>query len=132
MNSTNILAVASAIENRAIWNLGFNMARFVTSMKTGDDGEYTDHTGQGCGTTACIAGWAFALMHGRALMPEMSGPWIARNAGDWLGLGHGQRNELFYATDRGVNVSLSELTDVQAIKTLRHLAAAGEVDWKLP
>lgn len=81
-----------------------------------------------CGTTACIAGFA-ALRAGlpmRAMQAAVNegtgGSVIHRLARDYLGLTDAQANALFYAYD-------DEDEAGQTLRTLRHLAETGEVDW---
>jgi hypothetical protein len=129
MNKDNILAVADAIEKHSIAGLGFNMNYCVSPADF-----MTDHTGQHCGTVACIAGWSRAIRQG-------SVPEVARTLPlfepepeiEWLGLSEDDAEELFYpdryATDEVLD--LGDVTTAQAVAVLRHLAETGEVDWSI-
>lgn len=126
MNRENILKVADAIEQHSIPDLGFNMADFL--------GTYEDRTGHGCGTTACIAGWGHAIIHGTydAEFTYVDPDEIA----GWLGISHVPACNLFYADNHPLNARDSsgrswfdEITPKTAVSVLRHLAETGEVDW---
>lgn len=128
MNIENILKVADAIEKHEVPGLGFNMGEVVCEA----DGFNPDFSGAGCGTVACIAGWAIALESGaedgdQALNTYMdTGAGIA-SAADWLGLPFSKSDRLFFA--RGADASLRDIKPEQAVAVLRHLAATGKVDW---
>lgn len=124
MNVENILKVADAIEQHSISELGFNMA---ITIKEGTS--LVDRTGYNCNTVACIAGWAVVIDRGlkEALV-------VARNmetcdtALEILDISEEDGDDLFTPPGYGKG----EHTPVQAVRTLRHLAATGEVDWDLP
>ena len=123
MNVENILKVADAIEIRAVPGLGFNMSSFYA------DG-LPDMSAHYCGTTACIAGWAVAIMKGDA-----SGAWGTPDSviGNWLGIDSSRTDQLFYALDHEApEFAFERVTPKQAVSVLRHLAATGEVDWSIP
>ena len=48
-------------------------------------------------------------------------------AQEWLGLTHGQADELFCAGNS--RQSLCDLSDEQAVHVLRHFAETGVIDW---
>lgn len=135
MNKERILAVADAIERHTIPDLGFNMSTF-------HDSGLRDMSGHGCGTVACIAGWVVALHHGPGSMTDEgqvtpTGRDIDDEAAALLELTptglDGLAGELFYAFRRSDRfMTLSDITPDRAVRTLRHLAATGEVDWDLP
>lgn len=81
----------------------------------------------GCGTAACIAGWAAALAD-----PDSKRPLNSRaiyDAQDWFGLDHAQADQLFCPQ----SISLADwhkITRSHAARVLDHLLATGEVDWK--
>ena len=112
MDKENILKVADAIEQHSIPGLGFNMNVLHFQY-------HEDKSGYGCGTCACIAGWACAI--GNITPPSFEA------AANFLGLDiNNEGDELFWAGD--FNLGRIELP--QAVAALRHLAATGEVDWE--
>jgi len=129
INAQNILKVADAIEGKSIPGLGFFMDYLTYS---GSSAAHLDMIGTpNCGTVACIAGWASHIM-GQADRPSFSG------AQEFFGITEVQREELFYARnhplteDDGegwVHAPLDQISGEQAVRTLRHLAATGVVDW---
>ena len=136
MNTTNILAVADAIEQHTIPWLGFNMGPFFSlAVEREYDAETIDQSGHDCGTVACIAGHVAVLMRGVKVEPqstaeayEVFGGMLLREAADWLGLAYGSKaKDLFFAYSSGRN--RHNIPADQAVRTLRHLAATGNVDW---
>lgn len=129
VNAQNILKVADAIAGKSIPGLGFFMDYLTYSGSSAAD---LDMIGTpNCGTVACIAGWASHVM-GQPDNPSFS------EAQSFFGITAEQREELFYARnhplaeDDGygwVTAPLDEISGAQAVRTLRHLAATGEVDW---
>lgn len=123
MNKERILQIADAIENHTL-NLGFNLTFFKAEVGTdidlvNSDTKLVDHSGHNCGTVACIAGWSAELR---------GSPTVSINAeADWLGLEYDTAANLFgcemYPEERNA------VAQAQAIRTLHHLAATGEVDW---
>lgn len=113
VNAENILKVADAIEQHSIPDLGFNMGVVHGNANPG----LRDLSGHNCGTVACIAGWTHQVFKtgGHTISP----------AGYVLGLNEQESEALFlpegWADD--------EIGPQQAVRTLRHLAATGEVDW---
>lgn len=122
MNRENVLKVADAIEQHSIPDLGFNMATFRDIARDAEPDNY----GAGCGTVACIAGWAEAVRLGTGVFVN-DGLTDERSA-DYLELTSEQSGPLFF----GYGMSWSEFTAItpkQAVAVLRHLAETGEVDW---
>jgi hypothetical protein len=124
VNAENILKVADAIETHSIPDLGFNLTFYMSDI--GQD-EYdtdliiVDRSGHNCGTVACIAGWSAALRTGSALDASVMSEAL------YLGLDYSSGAKLF-----GCDMPINErnvVTQEQAVRTLRHLAATGEVDW---
>lgn len=129
MNTVRILAVADAIEQHSILNLGFNMGFFF-----GTGGELPDLSGHDCNTTACIGGHARALMAGGDLNAAVFGEYDEQ---EWLDIDQATTNQLFYADNHPMARSdpatwvgtFKSISPAQAVRTLRHLAEIGEVDW---
>lgn len=117
MNRENILKVADAIESHSIPDLGFNMSLWIDRKPGPED----DRSGHNCGTTACIAGWAVAVMNG-GVIPEVGVP-IQDDAEKYFGLNWTDGEDLF------VNWVGKSPTPAEAVIVLRHLAETGEVDW---
>ncbi len=128
MNAERINQVADAIEQHTIPWLGFNMQGYIHMA-----GEETpDMSFHNCGTVACIAGWTMAIKHGEAVLQalrdedgtldatDVAGENVDDGAKEWLGLDEKQRTFLFYKWDA---------TAEEAVRTLRHLALTGVVDW---
>ncbi len=115
MNVENILKVANAIEQHSIPELGFNMFQWY-----GDDTFHRDISGHGCGTVACIGGWAGQVLLGNSNC-------TSQDLLDPLGIDKKQASALFFDWDTTIDV-----TPAQAVRTLRHLAATGAVNWNPP
>lgn len=127
MNKENILKVADAIEHHSIPWLGFNMASFC--MTAG--GMNPDRSGHGCGTVACIAGWGAAVSGTpkETLLGDFDADDVAK---EFMALSNDQCNDLFYAKSHpkfSRGGLWTYIPQDQAIRTLRHLAETGEVDW---
>lgn len=133
MNVENILKVADAIENHKIPWLGFNMEDYVST-------DLDDKSGHNCGTVACIAGWAAAVNNLESKVPpnpnrtrrgEILGGdivWAEESVqvgAEFMGLDYGQYEELFHPSE----CNWETIDPEKAVRTLRHLAATGEVDW---
>lgn len=108
--------------------VGFNMRTYGNRS-----GDYTDRSGRGCGTVACVAGWAIALFslngRGQAVKEQRVGSagWKGAffTASDLLGLDDMTASALFQPE----TVAWYKITPAIAAKTLRHLAKTGEVVW---
>lgn len=134
MNVENILKVADAIENRQIAWLGFNMRSWYAHKQDDEFGvPYKDNSGHNCGTVACIAGWASAVELGAEAFSKiitdtredgrmLIGLNLLTSPEEYLGLSDGQRTSLFHGAH-------GDTSSDQAVRTLRHLAATGKVDW---
>lgn len=109
MNVENILKVADAIEQHTIADLGFNMGLWAARSSR----SFPDRSGHNCGTVACIGGWT-----DRVIGTEGS-------AADRLGLDYEEADALFCPP----GWSGGEISQLQAVAVLRHLAATGKVDW---
>lgn len=129
INAENILKVADAIEAKSLPGLGFTMDYFIYSGLGAAD---SDKLGvPDCGTVACIAGWA------NMVMGERSSPTFAAAAA-FFGITEDQGEQLFYARNHplaeediygDMNAPLEMISVEEAVRTLRHLAATGVVDW---
>jgi hypothetical protein len=112
MNRKHLLHLANAIEadNTTINGepLAFNMSVYFNS-----------HSFE-CGTAACIAGWARAIWGIRAAGTTF------RAAADVLKLTDEEADNLFLAYGMP---HLSEITAEHAVRTLRHAAETGVIDW---
>ncbi len=147
MNKERILRVADAIEKHELAWLGFNMEQFFGDV-VDEFPESVDRSGYECGTVACIAGWSEAVrltdlglsddvlpiyLFGRNgnvysglsidQWPENS---IPSQAAKWLGLTGAQASALFFV---GGGAIWSQVDAAQAVRTLRHFAETGAVDW---
>lgn len=142
MNKENILRVADAIERGELVKrgIGFNMAQFAQPANP-DRMEARDLI-DGCGTVACIAGWAYAIRFPSAkpyrlieiMERERKGGdgfhhRIPDVAAEFLGLSERDGRELFRS--RGDLWTLSNITPAHAVAVLRHLAETGKVDWSV-
>jgi hypothetical protein len=122
MNKTNIRRVASTLLNGTLAEtkgIGYNQR---PTFDTG--GNYIDHTGKGCGTTACIAGHAAYFAGGRRAA-KASGMW--RTAKKYLGISEDTALRLFAA----MPTVGKEPTAKQAALVLFNLAETGQVDWSV-
>lgn len=129
MNKDNILAVADAIENHTIPDLGFNMSNWFSPTSQ----DRRDNSGHGCGTVACVAGWSAVLATGR--QPDNNRWYYGKDhaekvAKEYLGLSWPDSSRLFEPEE-----DVYEWRDIppaRAVAVLRHLAATGEIDWTVP
>lgn len=110
--------------------VGFNMDTFLGSSST----YRPDRSGHNCGTVACIAGHVWLRDHPeepRDMQPgldETDEMTIAEYARGVLGLNEADGAALFLG--QGIaEFQLRFITVVVAVKTLRHLADTGEVQW---
>lgn len=135
MNIERINLLADTIEQHRIKDLGFNMMAFAIKNPLHSDKDLYpdfDRSGHSCGTVACIGGHAVALAHADWSLDQLveaddrEEP-LHREARDWLGLTQYEADVLFYGFPHGVQ--FSHVTPAMAVKTLRHLAATGVVDW---
>lgn len=130
MNVEHINQVADAIEQHTIPWLGFNMSSYKAN-------KYADRSNHDCGTTACIAGWANAIRLGLTEnTPDEYGWCRHTGAALWLGLSENQADDLFYARNHpdyweNGYAAWDTISADQAVRTLRHLAKTGEVDWEV-
>jgi len=143
MNKERILQVADAIEQHTIPWLGFNMGPFIYSAEgtakaiaeKSPELEWSlDRSGHECGTVACIAGHAAIIMadlkaplETEAQVDEFAQGSFIREASEWLGLEAGPAHKLFFGD--GAETYRAHIPADQAVRTLRHLAATGQVDW---
>ena len=134
MNTERILAIADMIEQHTIPWLGFNMGPFFVPAAERDDEGYheaPDRSGHNCGTVACIAGHAIVLKNNIMNEPKRTeelGSDFLSEAAAYLGLDYpGNAQELFFA--EGSGQYRDNIGAEQAVRTLRHLAATGTVDW---
>ena len=121
MKTERILEIADLIEAGRD-DMTFDMTTFGTA-----DTE--------CGTAACIAGWAVARYgacgqqhdfdHERPLRAG-----VDEYARRGLCLTEEEARSLFLPNPRRDGLGLAEVTADHAVRTLRHLAATGEVDWR--
>lgn len=93
-----------------------------------------------CGSAACIAGWAnarygktgrasaFKPVRAAALNDPHDNP--HGYAAETLGLSAPVASSLFVPNSCDEGVSIFAVTADHAVRTLRHLAATGEVDWR--
>ena len=127
MNKTKIRKVAVALLNGTLATrkrgekIGFNLAPFY--YKSEGEMVHIDRTGHGCGSTACIAGWAHFLEGGRAKNAST----ISMHAREILGLDIERAEQLFAPMD----INRSAVTPQQAAFVLFNLAETGKVDWSI-
>ena len=129
MNKAALLYVADAIEKHAIADLGFNMSDWVAKATS----DYPDLSGHACGTTACIAGFAVALLdrHGEPRAKPLTNKQLLARldtvgdlqelAAQTLGLSYDESGGLFGF--QGSHSSMDHVTPAEAIAELRRLAA---------
>ena len=122
MNKERILEIADLIEA--------GHERMVFDM-TEWGGEHP------CGTAACIAGWTVARFgwNGRAMQidhrrPLGGGRDVFDGAQCVFGLAYSEAQRLFAPNERRDGADMWEVTAEHAVRTLRHLAETGNVDWR--
>lgn len=132
MNIERILRLADVLDGTEPHEpetpLGFNMRIYRGSALPVDDPDYErsgyrDMSGKGCGTIACVAGWADELF-GDETIPNYTP--IGLRARRLLGLSAAEALRLFIPEGERI---YEQATPQIASKVLRHLAATGEVDW---
>lgn len=157
MNKDFILDVANAIEMAAdidaaktvIPGLGFNMDFMLApvipkhlDVNDPNDAPYIadyradrkDNTGHDCGTVACVAGWTVALDavkrgdKGLKTIEGMGSREVEQEARRLLDLSYEDAHDLFFPP---ATRQFGRIKPEDAVKTLRHLAEAGEVAWHL-
>ena len=121
MNKERIMEIADLIET--------GHERMVFDMGVFGD----EHP---CGTAACIAGWTVArfgenddtkeIDHRRPVLNFD----VFDDALSVLGLSFPEARQLFAPNEERDGVSMTEVTASHAVRTLRHLAETGEVDWR--
>ena len=120
MNKDKILAVADAIE-KGSKELGFNMNDYHCFSSS----ERIDHTGNNCGTVACIAGWTVFVEHGMdVLETERNIDDLATEILDLTLLEKVRLFEPFSPHD------WPSIKPEHAIRVLRNFAETGIVDWE--
>lgn len=127
MNRENLLRVADAIEKHEIADLGFNMCDFI------GDG-YIDRSGHECGTTACIGGFAAALLRNHKDASDLQMYWddpetrsLRDDGAAFLGLNGFEASDLFGGTPRALN--FDDVTPAMAVATLRYAEEHDVIDW---
>ncbi len=127
MNIGNILKVADAIQAAELvaQDIGFSMG----SLGGPPEAHCVDLSGHSCGTVACIAGTAVAVLEGvevfrkfRLYSDERAAPLLGLTR---VGLFDGQAGALFFPNEACRN----EITPMHAARALRILAITGKVDW---
>jgi hypothetical protein len=110
------------------------MGPFLYTFDEEPDHEYSvDNSGHDCGTVACIAGHAVLIDHNVNAEPtyeeaqKLMNTAFLGEARQILGLDYDTAYELFFA--REAPISRHRIKSDQAVRTLRHLAETGEVDW---
>lgn len=117
-----ILAIADAIEHRSEAEsafkgmLGFYMGDFIHEVTPLE--HHPDNKMPACGTTACIAGWSYALRT-KDIQPIYVEHFLWEDEAEWLGLTEDEGRGLFYST---------HLTDEQAVQALRLIADGEEIE----
>lgn len=129
MNKERLLKVADAIEAslkpEAKPVAGFNM-RFYSAR---NEVTTPDHTGHGCGTVCCVAGWTTIVRSGVVPSGIVEDDLVMDIELNWLELDYNQ-TDLFYPW----SVLTSEWSNIpaeQAVRTIRHLVETGVVDWTI-
>lgn len=118
MNVERMLRVADMIEKAEVEGLGFNMATFYGHGAI-------DRSGRGCGTTACLAGWAtIKFLNEKRLF---NSDYILCDhfsiAKDYFELTHGEACELFG------DYTPYHSTHCEGAAQLRRAALTGEFSW---
>jgi len=129
MNKKRILELANIIE-AGDTQLGFNMESWQSHTNE-------DHSGHGCGTTACIGGWAVARWGTSGRARKLDGTRLDRldyhqikdAATDILDLDRRTARFLMIPGQASAGQGLEDIPQAQAVVTLRHLAETGEVKW---
>lgn len=116
-------ALADIIERHELTkrDIGFNMGPYWRRSHSGDE----DQTGKGCGTVACIAGWAAAFDGAATVHTDSSS--IAFRAKNILGLSENESTRLFGAY--GCRVDLHSISVPLAVAVIRDFADTGEINW---
>lgn len=136
MNTDKIIQLAEALERYeregvfAVWGLGFDLSQWIHTFDDQDrrDDKKHDVLFNGCGSVACIAGWAIALEQ-QAIPNLKEDPFVKATA--ILGLPSARASKLFAPECGDADGGYYTATPVEAARVLRHLAKTGEVDWSV-
>ena len=126
MNKQNVQILIDHLKTQT--HCGFNMGVYVTHPHE----PLHDHSPNHCGTTACLAGHIYHIVHNMDLTDEdtMGLESEMFNVGKhFLDLSGYQAGNLFLGLNSPTD--LEDITLEQAIKVLEHLKATGEVDWSI-
>ena len=131
VNKMNLMRVIKAIEGDEFKELGFNMAYWMRTPTMANEDHSHKH---GCGTLACIGGWANVVRYGFTT----AGQYDENDAMDFLGLTDLEGIMLFYceleerdADDAAESLPMSFVTQEEALLVLNHLYDTGEINWSL-
>lgn len=104
----------------------FDMSEWSVNRDSGDDAT-ADQLAHDCGTAGCIGGWTSAVFKYRRGMSDDTQSFAAAK----LGLTEAQGRKLFMPSlfEDGVSWVGSDITQAEAVMTLDHLIATGEVSW---
>ena len=129
VNKMNLMKVIKAIEGDEFEELGFNMAYWMRKPTMANEDHSHKH---GCGTLACIGGWANVVQHGFT----NSFAYDENDAMRFLGLTHEEGIMLFYCEleernedDAAESLPMSFVTQEEALLVLNHLHDTGEIVW---
>ena len=124
MNKQNIQILIDHLKTQT--HCGFNMGAYISQLHE----PVLDRSPNHCGTTACLAGHIYHIVHHTDLKSESA--FDVENEMFWEGqhfldLSNHQASQLFL----GINSSrdLDEITLEHAIRTLELLMETGEVIW---
>jgi hypothetical protein len=132
MRKEVVMGVAEAIARSEVRGLGFNMSTWI-GAGSGEIYDRFDHTGRGCGTVGCIAGWTVQLFdeEGNRRWRWWGTKWKKGDVFDRarfaMDLDGDTAKRLFLAE----GITLEDVTQCQAVAVLKHLAETGEVDWRV-
>ncbi len=129
MNRKNMQKLIDALEAGPLKfgrrKVGFNMNSYIQRREM-----VLDHSGNKCGTVACLAGWT-TLLSGCVLTPDfeyggfdnVSAHHVAR---DWLGLSDDAACRLFMPDQP--SLQWQDITLPQAVTTLKKMMASTDAD----
>ncbi|PCJ68235.1 MAG: hypothetical protein COA62_15845 [Rhodobiaceae bacterium] len=139
MNLHRLSVLADAIESHSHDGIGFNMRNWFARREAtppkgfvGSPEVFPDRSGHNCGTVACIAGHAVIAFRLELNPIELRGGLISAIAREKLELTSDEAFNLFHACGGPCSksyLSLNQVTQAEAVNTLRYAAVNGVIDW---
>lgn len=129
VNRENVMRLAQAfatqeLATRDVGRIGYNQEHWESQL--------SDWSGNECGTTACVAGWAIHVLAPERLGDAKYGVGYGVVAQELLGLDVRQKQQLFCAgaNPNGFRKGDRKHSTCTVAAVLKNLAETGVVDWE--